>query len=278
MWWPKMGSSWVFYICSWKLRSKQKAMKKWPNRKKWCSNPMSYRHFACLPCTDRYTSVWKCRRCFNHNTSSVLQWPLFLLASFHNHMFLEDICWKYRYSFAHVTLNNLEASRRAACGVRFSLTSWNFEGSLISPGRNSMSCTLQHPAADTSLRKGENIVSEGHRHILPRDRRWLLAEGCLEVCRPRRSAFAGLHAVLCPSVCRHFSGDRTTMDSSSPNENTDLLTLFQESNWKHRPSRILRCVYNTCWNQWELGAKIALNSWVVCPVTEWLHDGTRGWT
>jgi len=38
-----------------------------------------------------------------------------------------------------------------------------------------MSCTLQHPAADTGLRKAQNIVSQGHRHVLPSGRAWLLA-------------------------------------------------------------------------------------------------------
>lgn len=156
-------------------------MKKWPDRNKWCSNLISYRHFAYLSCTNRYTSVLKSQRCFNHN---ILQWSLFFAGIFWQPQcilkltFLEDIAWKYRYSFAHVNLNNVKASRRTACGVRFPLTSWNFEGSLISPGGNSMSRTLQHPAADTSLRKGENIVSEGHRHMLPRDRAWLLAQSC----------------------------------------------------------------------------------------------------
>lgn len=160
-------------------------MKKWPNRNKRCSNPISYRHFAYLSCTDRYTSVLKSQRCFNHNISSILQWPLFFTGVFRQPQcilkltFLEDNAWKYRYSFACINLNNVEAFRCTACGVRFSLTSWNFEGSLISPGGNSMNRTLQHPAADTSLRKGENIVSEGHRHMLPRDRAWLLAQSCL---------------------------------------------------------------------------------------------------
>lgn len=93
-----------------------------------------------------------------------------------------------------------------------------------------MSHTLQHPAADTSLRKGKNIVSEGHRHIPPREKAWLLAQSHLWVRHPRRSVLAGLHAVLYPGICGPFSGTRTTMDLSSSIENTDLLTLFQESN------------------------------------------------
>lgn len=105
-----------------------------------------------------------------------------------------------------------------------------------------MSRTLQHPAADMSLRKGKNIVSEAHRHIPPRDRAWLLAQSRLYVWHPRSFVFAGLHAVLCPSICGPLSGNRTTMDLRSSNENIDSLSLFQESNRKRRPSRMLRYV------------------------------------
>lgn len=187
LWWPKMDSSYFFsyrYSAENYVTNRQ-AMKKWPNRKKWCSNPVSYRHFSYLSCTDRYTSIWKSQDALTTPPAQSYSdhcfcWHLLTTSMyFKAHMFLEDICWKYRYSFAHVTLNNLEASRHTACGVRFSLTSWNFEGSLISPDGNSMSHTLQYSAADTSLRMGKNIVSEGHRHILPGDKAWLLAQGRL---------------------------------------------------------------------------------------------------
>lgn len=160
------------------------AMKKWPNRRKWCSNPFSCRQFAYLACMIDTLLSGSLKGALttparSYSDHSFCWHLLTTLVYFKAYMFLEDICWKHRYSFAHVTLNNLEASRRAACGVRFSLTSWNFEGSLISPGENSMSHTLQHPAADRSLRKGKNIVSEGHRRISPRDRAWLLARSRL---------------------------------------------------------------------------------------------------
>lgn len=182
-----MDASSICYACSQKAvkqtgRCKEMATTKWPNRKKWCFSWRSCRHFVYLSCTDRHTSAWKSPKPFKHSTSSVSQWPLFLLATlmyFKAHMFLEGICWKHRHSFAHVTLNNLEASRRAACGVRFALTSWNFEGSFISLGENSMSRTLQHPTADRSLRKVKSTASEGHRHLLPRDRAWLRAQSHL---------------------------------------------------------------------------------------------------
>lgn len=174
-----------------------------PNRKKWCFNPNSYRHFAYLPCTDRFVSG-----SLKDALITTPAWSYsdhsFLLASFDNLYFKahisfqqtsEDICWKYRYSFALVTLNNLEASWRTACGVRFSVTSWNFDGSLISRGRNSMSGTLQHPTADTSLRKSKNMVSEGRRLM---DAHYPETEpGCWHRAALRYAIPGGLHLQDC---------------------------------------------------------------------------------
>lgn len=44
------------------------------------------------------------------------------------------------------------------------------------------------------------------------------------------------------AVCGTFLGNRTTMYLSSSNENINLLTAFQERNWKQRLSRKMRCV------------------------------------